>query len=85
MDNRVSAIDDNQAVDGNDKVLRRVAEMKDILNAAEEYLDGNGEATDSESVGTKNLRSETKTSSNFGKLKHSDSLLLLTQVIQQKG
>ena len=86
MDNRVSTVDDKEAIDSNDKVLRRVAEMKDILNTAEEYLDGDGEATDSESgVVTKNLRSDTKTSSNFGKLKHSDSLLLLTQVIQQKG
>ena len=85
MDNRVSTVDDQEATDSNDKVLRRVAEMKDILNAAEEYLDGDGEATDSEStVVTKNLRSDTETSSNFGKLKHSDFLLLLTQVIQQK-
>ena len=54
--------------------------MKQILNTAEEYLDDDGEATDAESVVTQKSGTESEMSSNYGKLKHSDSLLLLTQV-----
>merc|ERR1712106_463758 len=66
----------------NDEVIRRVAEMKQILQTAEEYLtdaDGDGEVTDAESVVTEKSNTESELSSNYGKLKHSDSLLLLTQ------
>lgn len=66
----------------NDEVIRRVAEMKQILQTAEEYLtdaDENGEVTDAESVVTEKSNTESELSSNYGKLKHSDSLLLLTQ------
>ena len=41
-----------------------------------------GEATDVESVVTEKSNTESERSSNYGKLKHSDSLLLLTQVMQ---
>ena len=61
-------------------MIRRVAEMKQILDAAEEYLEDDGEATDAESVVTQKSGTESELSSNYGKLKHSDSLLLLTQV-----
>merc|ERR1719225_2334746 len=65
----------------NDEVIRRVAEMKHILQTAEEYLtEAEGEATDVESVVTEKSNTESELSSNYGKLKHSDSLLLLTQV-----
>ena len=39
-----------------------------------------GEVTDVESVMTEKSNTESELSSNYGKLKHSDSLLLLTQV-----
>ena len=39
-----------------------------------------GEVTDVESVVTEKSNTESELSSNYGKLKHSDSLLLLTQV-----
>ena len=39
-----------------------------------------GETTDVESVVTEKSNTESELSSNYGKLKHSDSLLLLTQV-----
>ena len=54
-----------------------------VLQTAEEYLtdaDENGEVTDAESVVTEKSNTESELSSNYGKLKHSDSLLLLTQV-----
>ena len=70
----------DQAEARNDEVIRRVAEMKQILDAAEEYLEDDGEATDAESVVTQKSGTESELSSNYGKLKHSDSLLLLTQV-----
>ena len=54
--------------------------MKEILHAAEEYLNDGGEAVDAESVVDLKSVTESELSSNFGKLKHSDSLLLLTQV-----
>ena len=41
-----------------------------------------GETTDVESVVTEKSNTESELSSNYGKLKHSDSLLLLTQVMQ---
>ena len=41
-----------------------------------------GETTDVESVVTEKSNTESELSSNYGKLKHSDSLLLLTQVTQ---
>ena len=72
--------DADQAEARNDEVIRRVAEMKQILDAAEEYLEDDGEATDAESVVTQKSGTESELSSNYGKLKHSDSLLLLTQV-----
>lgn len=76
----MSTSEDDQAEARNDEVIRRVAEMKQILNTAEEYLDDDGEATDAESVVTQKSGTESEMSSNYGKLKHSDSLLLLTQV-----
>lgn len=59
------------------QVIRRVAEMKALVADAEQYL-VEGETTDAESVVTE--RSESELSSNYGKLKHSDSLLLLNPV-----
>ncbi|CAL4059833.1 unnamed protein product, partial [Meganyctiphanes norvegica] len=54
------------------KVIKRVAELQQLVEDAESYLsDVDGETTDVESV-----RSD---SHQYGKLKHSDSLLLLTQ------
>ena len=53
------------------------------MKTAEEYLtetDHDGEVTDVESVVTEKSNTESELSSNYGKLKHSDSLLLLTQV-----
>lgn len=53
------------------------------MQTAEDYLtdaDENGEVTDAESVVTEKSNTESELSSNYGKLKHSDSLLLLTQV-----
>ena len=53
------------------------------VKTAEEYLtetDHEGEVTDVESVVTEKSNTESELSSNYGKLKHSDSLLLLTQV-----
>ena len=48
---------------------------------AENYLsEVEGETTDVESVVTEKSNTESELSSNYGKLKHSDSLLLLTQV-----
>ena len=44
-----------------------------------------GETTDVESVVTEKSNTESELSSNYGKLKHSDSLLLLTQVMQELG
>ena len=75
-----SADNDNQTEARNDVVFRRVAEMQEILQAAEEYLNDGGEAVDAESVVDLKSVTESELSSNFGKLKHSDSLLLLTQV-----
>ena len=72
--------EEEQAEARNDEVIRRVAEMKEMLEAAEEYLEEDGEATDAESVTTHRSGTESELSSNYGKLKHSDSLLLLTQV-----
>ena len=43
------------------------------------YLN-DGELTDAESVLTEKSNTESELSSNYGKLKHSDSLLLLAQV-----
>ena len=55
--------------------------MKYFLKTAEEYLtETEAEATDAESVMTEKSNTESELSSNYGKLKHSDSLLLLTQV-----
>ena len=54
-----------------------------FVKTAEEYLtEAEGEATDVESVVTEKSNTESELSSNYGKLKHSDSLLLLTQVMQ---
>ena len=72
---------DNYGEARNDEVIRRVAEMEKILQNAEEYLtEGEGEATDAESCMTEKSNTESELSSNYGKLKHSDSLLLLTKV-----
>ena len=55
--------------------------VKYFLKTAEEYLtETEAEATDAESVMTEKSNTESELSSNYGKLKHSDSLLLLTQV-----
>ena len=54
-----------------------------FIKTAEEYLtetEAEGEVTDVESVMTEKSNTESELSSNYGKLKHSDSLLLLTQV-----
>ncbi|XP_068223986.1 serine-rich adhesin for platelets-like isoform X3 [Palaemon carinicauda] len=52
------------------KVIKRVAELQQLVEDAENYLsDADGETTDVESV----------RSDQYGRLKHSDSLLLLTQ------
>ena len=80
MSSTFAGEDGDQAEARNDEVIRRVAEMKQILDAAEEYLEDDGEATDAESVVTQKSGTESELSSNYGKLKHSDSLLLLTQV-----
>lgn len=53
------------------QVIRRVAELQQLVEDAENYLsDADGETTETESV----------RSDQYGRLKHSDSLLLLTQV-----
>lgn len=53
------------------QVIKRVAEMQQLVEDAENYLsDADGETTETESV----------RSDQYGRLKHSDSLLLLTQV-----
>lgn len=53
------------------QVIKRVAELQQLVEDAENYLsDADGEITDVESV----------RSDQYGRLKHSDSLLLLTQV-----
>jgi hypothetical protein len=49
------------------------------FQTAELYLN-DGELTDAESVLTEKSNTESELSSNYGKLKHSDSLLLLAQV-----
>ncbi|KAK8738768.1 hypothetical protein OTU49_003663 [Cherax quadricarinatus] len=52
------------------KVIKRVAELQQLVEDAENYLsDADGETTETESV----------RSDQYGRLKHSDSLLLLTQ------
>lgn len=52
-------------------MIKRVAEMQQLVEDAENYLsDADGETTETESV----------RSDQYGRLKHSDSLLLLTQV-----
>ncbi|KAK7084107.1 hypothetical protein SK128_023961, partial [Halocaridina rubra] len=52
------------------KVIKRVAELQQLVEDAENYLsDADGETTDVDSV----------RSDQYGRLKHSDSLLLLTQ------
>ena len=52
-----------------------------FIKTAEEYLtETEAEVTDVESVMTEKSNTESELSSNYGKLKHSDSLLLLTQV-----
>ncbi|XP_047475444.1 uncharacterized protein LOC125029539 isoform X2 [Penaeus chinensis] len=54
----------------NEEVIKRVAELQQLVEDAENYLsDADGEITDVESV----------RSDQYGRLKHSDSLLLLTQ------
>lgn len=54
----------------NEEVIKRVAEMQQLVEDAENYLsDADGETTETESV----------RSDQYGRLKHSDSLLLLTQ------
>ncbi|KAK8376636.1 hypothetical protein O3P69_009922 [Scylla paramamosain] len=54
----------------NEEVIRRVAELQQLVEDAENYLsDADGETTETESV----------RSDQYGRLKHSDSLLLLTQ------
>ncbi|XP_042205870.1 uncharacterized protein LOC121855097, partial [Homarus americanus] len=54
----------------NEEVIKRVAELQQLVEDAENYLsDADGETTETESV----------RSDQYGRLKHSDSLLLLTQ------
>lgn len=58
------------------QVIRRVAELQQLVEDAENYLsDADGETTETESV----------RSDQYGRLKHSDSLLLLTQVNDGAG
>lgn len=58
------------------QVIRRVAELQQLVEDAENYLsDADGETTETESV----------RSDQYGRLKHSDSLLLLTQVNESDG
>ena len=81
QDRKTPPTGDDQAEARNDDVIKRVAEMRQILHAAEEYLDDDGEATDAESVVTQKSGTESELSSNYGKLKHSNSLLLLTHQV----
>ncbi|XP_054270048.1 uncharacterized protein LOC128991297 isoform X2 [Macrosteles quadrilineatus] len=63
----------------NEEVLKRVAEMQDMVVNSEQYLTQHQrEASDSESS-----HISSQDSDNPGQLKHSDSLLLLTQGLQQ--
>ena len=58
------------------QVMRRVAEMQELVVNSEQYLTQHQrEASDSESS-----HISSQDSDNPGQLKHSDSLLLLTQV-----
>lgn len=62
--------DDRVCEARNEEVIRRVAELQQLVEDAENYLsDADGETTETESV----------RSDQYGRLKHSDSLLLLTQ------
>ena len=75
----------------NDAVIQRVSELKRLVEDAEKYLNGNGvpEATSNQmsDVETSSIhsdlsqfsKSESDASSAYGRLRHSDSLLLLTQ------
>lgn len=68
----------------NEEVLRRVAEMQELVENSEQYLNRHQrESSDSDgshisSDGSVSLPPPPQT--NLGQLKHSDSLLLLTQV-----
>uniref|UniRef100_A0A1B6M6W8 FERM and PDZ domain-containing protein 4 n=1 Tax=Graphocephala atropunctata TaxID=36148 RepID=A0A1B6M6W8_9HEMI len=63
----------------NEEVLRRVAEMQELVVNSEQYLTQHQrETSDSESS-----HISSQDSDNPGQLKHSDSLLLLTQGLQQ--
>ena len=60
----------------NEEVIRRVAEMQSILRSTEQYLtDTDAESTMTEKSATGSERSSS--AANYGKLKHSDSLLAL--------
>ena len=81
QDRKTPPTEDDQAEAWNEEVIKRVAEMRQILNAAEEFLDDDGDATDAESMVTQKSGTESELSSNYGNLKHSDFLHLLTQQV----
>ena len=74
----------------NEAVIQRVSELKRLVEDAEQYLTGNGTEAPSNrmsDVETSSIhsdlsqfsKSESDASSAYGRLRHSDSLLLLTQ------
>lgn len=68
----------------NEEVLRRVAEMQELVENSEQYLNRHHQRESSDSDGS-HISSDGSVSlppppTNPGQLKHSDSLLLLTQV-----
>ena len=56
--------------------MRRVAELQQLVHDAESYV-SDSDATDVETTDAESVRSD---ANQYGRLKHSDSLLLLTQV-----
>lgn len=78
----------------NEEILRRVAEMQKLVENSEQYLNEHGESTRAEWQETSvdcEAESDTESSNSRmssmddspGKLKHSDSLLLLTETLNQ--
>lgn len=78
----------------NEEILRRVAEMQKLVENSEQYLNEQGESTRAEWQETSvdcEAESDTESSNSRmssvddspGKLKHSDSLLLLTETLAQ--
>ena len=58
------------------QVIRRVAELQQLVHDAETYV-SDSDTTDVETTDVESVRSD---NNQYGRLKHSDSLLLLTQV-----